>query len=99
MTVRRELDDCACLFVDGTCWYDDELIQLGLADRTAAEMGHLPIAGPYGSLAQLAALPIERKIYIHVNNTNPILLDDAPERRMVSERGMEVAFDGLELKV
>jgi len=51
------------------------------------------------SLAQLAALPIERKIYIHVNNTNPILLDDAPERRMLSERGMEVAVDGLEVKV
>jgi pyrroloquinoline quinone biosynthesis protein B len=97
--VRRELNDCACLLVDGTCWHDDELIRLGLADKTAGEMGHLPIAGPHGSLAQLAALPIERKIYIHVNNTNPILLDDAPERRMVSERGMEVAVDGLEVKV
>jgi pyrroloquinoline quinone biosynthesis protein B len=97
--VRRELDDCACLLVDGTCWHDDELIRLGLADKTAGEMGHLAIAGPHGSLAQLAALPIERKVYIHVNNTNPILLDDAPERRMISDRGMEVAVDGLEVKV
>ena len=97
--VRRELDDCACLLVDGTCWDDDELIRLGLADKTAHEMGHLPIAGPHGSLVQLAALPVERKVYIHVNNTNPILLDDAPERRLLSERGMEVAVDGLEVKV
>jgi pyrroloquinoline quinone biosynthesis protein B len=97
--VRRELDDCACLLVDGTCWHDDELIRLGLADKTAVEMGHLPIAGAHGSLAQLAALPIERKLYTHVNNTNPILLDDAAERRILSEHGMDVAVDGLEVKV
>jgi pyrroloquinoline quinone biosynthesis protein B len=97
--VRRELDDCACLLVDGTCWDGDELIRLGLADRTAGEMGHLPIAGPHGSLAQLAGLPVERTVYIHVNNTNPILLDDSPERRMLAERGMDVAVDGLEVKV
>jgi pyrroloquinoline quinone biosynthesis protein B len=97
--VREQLEDCACLLVDGTCWRDDELIQLGLASKTAREMGHLPIAGPDGSLEQLAPLPIERKIYIHINNTNPILLEDGPERRMVEERGIEVAMDGLEVQV
>jgi pyrroloquinoline quinone biosynthesis protein B len=97
--VRRELDDCACLLVDGTCWDDDELIRLGLAEKTARGMGHLPIAGPDGSLAELAGLPVERKVYVHINNTNPILLDDAPERRTLAERGMEVAVDGLEVKV
>lgn len=97
--VRGQLDDCACLLVDGTCWLDDELIRLGLANKTAGDMGHLPIGGPDGSLAQLSALPIERKIYIHINNTNPILLEDTPQRRMVEERGMEVAVDGLEIKV
>lgn len=97
--VRGELDDCACLLVDGTCWFDDELIRLGLADKTAGEMGHLPIRGPDGSLDQLHALPIERKIYIHINNTNPMLLEDTPERRIVEECGMEVAVDGLEVKV
>ena len=96
--VRNELDGC-CLFVDGTCWSDDELIRLGLAGRTAREMGHLPISGPGGSLEQLARLPVERRIYVHVNNTNPILLEDAPERRTVEEHGMEVAVDGLELEV
>jgi pyrroloquinoline quinone biosynthesis protein B len=97
--VRAQLDGCACLLVDGTCWSDDELIRLGLAERSAREMGHLPIDGPDGSLRQLSPLQIERKIYIHINNTNPILLEDSPERRLVEERGMEVAADGLEVKV
>jgi pyrroloquinoline quinone biosynthesis protein B len=98
-TVRDQLDDCACLLVDGTCWRDDELIRLGLAGKTAREMGHMPIDGSDGSLARLARLPIERRIYIHINNTNPILLDDAPERRIVEQHGMEVAVDGLELRM
>lgn len=97
--VREQLRDCACLLVDGTCWQDDELIKLGLAGKTAREMGHLPIGGSGGSLEQLSPLPIERKIYIHINNSNPILLEDAPERRMVEEQGMEVAEDGLEVRV
>ena len=97
--VRDQLAGCACLLVDGTCWRDDEMIQLGLAGKTAREMGHLPIDGPGGSLEQLAPLPIERKIYIHINNTNPILLEDSPERRIVERHGMEVAVDGLELRI
>jgi pyrroloquinoline quinone biosynthesis protein B len=97
--VYAQLADCSCLLVDGTCWHDDELIRLGLAGKTAREMGHLPIGGAGGSLEQLAPLPIDRKIYIHINNTNPILLDDAPERRALERRGMEVAIDGLELQV
>ncbi|PFG97399.1 pyrroloquinoline quinone biosynthesis protein B [Saccharopolyspora erythraea NRRL 2338] len=97
--VRAELDDCACLFVDGTCWHDDELIRLGLAGKTARDMGHLPVGGAGGSLEQLSSLPIERKIYVHVNNSNPILMDDAPEREVVEKRGMEVAEDGLEVRI
>ena len=98
-SVRHELDDCACLLVDGTCWDDDELIRLGLAGRTARGMGHLPVGGPDGSLAALSGLPIERKIYIHINNTNPILIEDSPQRRAVERGGMEVAVDGLELQI
>ncbi|HEY0812016.1 MAG TPA: pyrroloquinoline quinone biosynthesis protein PqqB [Pseudonocardia sp.] len=97
--VREHLDDCACLLIDGTCWDDDELIRLGLAAKTSTAMGHLPVGGPDGSLEQLSSLPVERKVYIHVNNTNPILLEDSPQRRMVTDRGMEVAIDGLEIKV
>jgi pyrroloquinoline quinone biosynthesis protein B len=98
-SVRAHLEGCTCLLFDGTCWQDDELIQLGIAGKTSREMGHLPIAGAAGSLEQLAPLPIERKIYIHINNTNPILLEDAPERRSIEEHGLEVAADGLELEL
>ncbi|GAA4847465.1 pyrroloquinoline quinone biosynthesis protein PqqB [Saccharopolyspora rosea] len=95
--VRAELDDCSCLLVDGTCWRDDEL--LDLAGKTARDMGHLPVGEPGGSLDQLAALPVERRIYVHINNTNPMLLDDSPERRAVERRGVEVAADGLEVRL
>ena len=98
-SVRAHLEGCTCLLFDGTCWQDDELIRLGIANKTSRDMGHLPIGGPDGSLEQLASLPIERKIYTHINNTNPILLEDSPERRTVEERGMEVAADGLELEI
>lgn len=97
--LRAEIDGCACLLIDGTCWRDDELIRLGLAGRTSREMGHLPIDGPDGSLAQLCSLTIGRTVYVHINNTNPILLEDTPERRIVADSGMEVAMDGLEVEV
>lgn len=98
-SVFAQLEGCTCLLFDGTCWQDDELIQLGIAGKTSREMGHLPISGADGSLEQLAPLLIERRIYIHINNTNPILLEDAPERRIVEEHGLEVAADGLELEI
>jgi pyrroloquinoline quinone biosynthesis protein B len=97
--VSAELGNCAALLIDGTCWQDDELIQLGLAAKTSRAMGHLPIDGPGGSLGPLSALPAEHKIYTHINNTNPILLEDAPERRIVEQHGLRVAEDGLELRI
>jgi len=97
--VCAELEDCACLLVDGTCWTDDELVRLGLAGRTSRAMGHMPISGPGGSLERLGALRIPRTVYTHVNNTNPILLEDSPERRVLEQHGVEVAVDGLELEV
>jgi len=97
--VRAEIEGCDCLLIDGTCWRDDELVRLGLSGRTSREMGHLPIDGPDGSLAQVPALRVARTIFVHMNNTNPILLADAPERRVVEDSGMEVAMDGLEVEV
>jgi pyrroloquinoline quinone biosynthesis protein B len=98
-SVREQLQDCACLLFDGTCWQDDELVGLGIANKTSREMGHMPMDGVDGSLKQLASLPIERKVYVHINNTNPILIEDSPERRIVEEHGLEVAVDGLELEI
>ncbi|MER6037406.1 pyrroloquinoline quinone biosynthesis protein PqqB [Streptomyces sp. NPDC001835] len=97
--LRMEIEDCTCLLIDGTCWRDDELVRLGLSGKTSREMGHLPIDGPDGSLAQLPSLRAGRTIFVHMNNTNPILLEDTPERRTVEESGMEVAVDGLEVQV
>jgi pyrroloquinoline quinone biosynthesis protein B len=97
--LRAEIQGCQCLLIDGTCWRDDELVRLGLAGKTSREMGHLPIDGPDGSLAQLRSLGAGRTIFVHMNNTNPILLEDAPERRIVEDGGMEVAMDGLEVEV
>jgi pyrroloquinoline quinone biosynthesis protein B len=98
-SVLAQVEGCACLLIDGTCWQDDEMIRLGIAQKTSRDMGHLPIGGEDGSLEKLAPLPIERKIYIHINNTNPILIEDSPERAIVGEHGLEVAVDGLELEI
>jgi pyrroloquinoline quinone biosynthesis protein B len=87
------------VLVDGTFWHDDDLTRLGLSDRTARDMGHTPLAGPDGTLAVLAGLERPRKVLVHINNTNPILLEDSPERRQVVRAGVEVAYDGLEVEL
>ena len=97
--VRDQLNDCACVFFDGTCWDDDELPRLRISGKTSRAMGHLPIGGKDGSLEQLAALDIGRKVYIHINNTNPILIDNSPQRRAVEAHDIEVAVDGMEMEI
>lgn len=97
--VHDELVGADVVLVDGTTWTDDEMIRLGLASKTARDMGHLAVDGPDGSLAVLAGLPAERKIYVHINNTNPMLLEDSPEYATVATRGVEIARDGLEVEV
>ncbi|WP_372071911.1 pyrroloquinoline quinone biosynthesis protein PqqB [Tistrella mobilis] len=85
------------LVFDGTTFTDDEMPQLGLSPKTAARMGHLAIDGPRGSLAGLADIRVGRRIYVHINNTNPILIEGGPERRLVEAAGWEVAHDGMEI--
>ena len=85
------------VLVDGTFWRDDELAELGISDRSARDMGHLPLSGPGGTLEALEALERPRKVLVHINNTNPILLEDSPEREQVTRAGVEVAYDGLEV--
>jgi pyrroloquinoline quinone biosynthesis protein B len=70
---------------------------LGISDRTAREIGHVPISGPRGSLEWLASLPSRERVYTHINNTNPILLEDSPERCQVRAAGIDVGLDGLRL--
>jgi len=87
-----------CVMVDGTFWTDDEMIRLGISRKRGSEIGHLPQSGPGGMVEQLNRLPrTTRRILIHINNTNPILDEQSPERAQLDAAGIEVAFDGMEI--
>ena len=83
------------LFIDGTFWDDAELLTLGISDRSARQMGHVPVSGKEGSLARLRDLPCRNRVYTHINNSNPMLLEDSPERREVEAAGILVGDDGM----
>ncbi|AKF04253.1 Coenzyme PQQ synthesis protein B [Sandaracinus amylolyticus] len=91
------LGSADCALVDGTFWSDDELIRLGLSTRGARQMGHQPIGGEDGILRAARGIGTPRKIFIHINNTNPILVEDSAERAEVSAAGWEVAWDGMDI--
>lgn len=95
--VRRALGEADCVFFDGTFWSSDELPAQGLGTSRAEDMAHVPVGGPEGSLARLGSMPSTRRIFIHINNTNPVLREDSPERQAVVQHGWEVAFDGMEI--
>ena len=82
--VRARLDGADVVLFDGTLWRDDEMIRAGLGAKTGLRMGHMSVSGPDGAMAALSDLRIGRRIFIHINNSNPILLDDSPERAEVS---------------
>ncbi len=96
-SLLERLEQCDVLLLDGTFWSDEEPARIPGLGRTAAAMGHLPISGPAGSLARLAVLRRPRKIFIHINNTNPILDEESAEHQTVREAGWEVAWDGMEI--
>lgn len=87
------------VMVDGTFWTDDEMIRLGFAPKTSRQIGHLPQSGPGGMIEVLSRLPAAtRKILIHINNTNPILDEESPERAALTAAGIEVSYDGMEIE-
>jgi len=88
--------ECDLILFDGSFWSDDEMARRGVGTRTSLAMGHVPIDGPDGSLAQLSHLHA-RKVYTHINNTNPILDEASPERRAIEDAGWEVAEDGMDI--
>lgn len=96
-TLER-LGDSDCVLVDGTFWAGDELVALGIAERDSEAMGHLPLSGPQGSLERLAELR-GRRVLVHLNNTNPVLIEGSPERQAVESTGTEVSYDGMELEL
>jgi pyrroloquinoline quinone biosynthesis protein B len=98
--VWRQMQSAACVMVDGTFWTDDEMIRLGASKKHARDIGHLPQSGAGGMLDWLDKLPAStRKVLIHVNNTNPILDEDSLQAAEVARRGVEVAWDGMEIEL
>jgi pyrroloquinoline quinone biosynthesis protein B len=94
--LRERLARADVVLFDGTLFVDDEMIRTGTGTKTGRRMGHMPVAGEDGTLAALASIP-GRRILTHINNTNPILIEDSPERRKVEAAGFEVAEDGMEI--
>jgi pyrroloquinoline quinone biosynthesis protein B len=94
--LRERLVRADVILFDGTLFTDDEMIRTGTGTKTGRRMGHMPIEGEDGSLAALQGLSA-RKIFVHINNTNPILIDGSPQRGRVEAAGWEVAFDGMEI--
>ncbi|RUT27607.1 pyrroloquinoline quinone biosynthesis protein PqqB [Asaia sp. W19] len=94
--IRARIRHADALFMEGTLWRDDEMIRAGLSPKTGLRMGHISMSGPDGIIAQLHDAPSHR-IFIHINNSNPVLLPDSPERRMAEEAGWTIGEDGLHL--
>ena len=95
--LARRLQGADLVLFDGTVFHDDEMAREGVGAKTGRRMGHVPMAGPGGSLEAFAPLDVRRKIYIHINNTNPVWRADSAERRAVEAAGWEIAHDGMEL--
>jgi len=95
--LRARLRPEDVLFFDGTLWRDDEMIMAGTGTKSGARMGHISVSGPGGSIAAFAGVDVARKIFIHINNTNPMLCDDSDEAAFVRGAGWEIAFDGMEI--
>jgi pyrroloquinoline quinone biosynthesis protein B len=97
--LRQRLAGSALVFFDGTLWRDDEMIRLGVGSKTGRRMGHLSMSGDDGTIAALCDLGIGRRVFIHINNSNPVLLDDSPERQIANAAGWEIAYDGMEVRL
>lgn len=97
--LRARLRGAPLVFFDGTLYTNDEMIVQGLLNKTGERMGHMNMSGPGGTVAAFADLDVGRKVFIHINNSNPVLREDSPERAAVQEAGWEVSHDGMELRL
>ena len=93
------LRGAAAVLFDGTLWTDDEMVVAGIGTKTGRRMGHMSVSGPRGTLSAFADLGVRQRVLLHINNSNPILLDDSPERAQVEQAGWRVAYDGMELRL
>jgi pyrroloquinoline quinone biosynthesis protein B len=97
--LARRLRGAALVFFDGTLYGDKEMIVQGLSTKTGTRMGHISMSGRDGSIAAFGSLDVKRRIFVHINNSNPVLREDGPERAEVEAAGWEVAFDGMEIRL
>ena len=95
--LKSRLAGAPLIFFDGTVWRDDELITAGLGNKTGQRMGHIAMSGDAGAIAALAGLDIDRKVFLHINNSNPALLRDSAERKMAERAGWQIPADGTEM--
>jgi pyrroloquinoline quinone biosynthesis protein B len=97
--LKARLAGAAVVFFDGTVWRDDELIAAGLGNKTGQGMGHIAMSGASGVIESLAGLDIDRKIFLHINNSNPALLPASPERKIAERAGWQIPADGTEISL
>ena len=95
--VKRRIDGADALLFDGTMWTDDEMIEASLGHKSARRMGHVPMSGAGGSIDELSGVAVGRRVYVHINNTNPALVVGAKERETVEASGWEIGYDGMEI--
>jgi pyrroloquinoline quinone biosynthesis protein B len=95
--LKSRLAGAALVFFDGTVWRDDELIVQGLSAKTGQGMGHISMSGEHGAIESLAGLNIGRKMFLHINNSNPALLSGSDERKAVEHAGWQIPADGTEI--
>lgn len=95
--LAERLADAPLVFFDGTVWREDEMQRAGVGEKTGARMGHMAMSGPRGSIEAFAGLGVERKVFIHINNTNPVLDPASAERKAAEEAGWEIGYDQMEL--
>ena len=93
----NRLKGASLVFFDGTLWRDDEMVAAGIGSKTGRRMGHMSCSGPDGTMAAFENLHVSRKVFIHINNTNPLLIKGSPERVAAQAAGWEVAYDGMEI--
>ncbi|MBV8924117.1 MAG: pyrroloquinoline quinone biosynthesis protein PqqB [Bradyrhizobium sp.] len=97
--LKARLDGAPLLFFDGTVWRDDELIAAGLGSKTGQGMGHIAMSGKKGAIESLADVAIDRRIFLHINNSNPALLHGSVERKMAESAGWQIPADGTEIEL
>lgn len=98
-SLAKRINGAELIFFDGTLYVDDEMVRDGVGVKTGQRMGHMSVSGDGGTVAAFESINVKRKIFIHINTTNPILIGDTPERKAVEQAGWEVSYDGMDIRL